>query len=217
MLHLILADAELLLVPERLRNHPAIVRYAKKRGKRPGDVLLDSAYHHSVSKLGRPDIVHLSLLNALESILNREGMLRVYVHTIEDNVIYVEPTTRLPRNYNRFVGLMEDLFRRGCVPPKLHLMRIRRMSLEGLVGEIGAGQDEVFVLHERGTSTSPFELSERLTTTEDPVVIVGAFPHGDFKSPIPWRKFSVYPESLMTWTIVNEVIVNFEARLWNRA
>jgi rRNA small subunit pseudouridine methyltransferase Nep1 len=78
-------------------------------------------------KRGRLDIVHFALLEALGSPLNREGLLQTYVHTINDYVITVNPETRLPRNYNRFVGLMEQLFESYRVPPTGQIL----LKLEG--------------------------------------------------------------------------------------
>ena len=50
-------------------------------------------------KRGRPDIVHLCLLEALESPLNKNKILSVYVHTYDNKIIYINPEVRLPRNY----------------------------------------------------------------------------------------------------------------------
>ncbi|AFL94472.1 ribosome biogenesis protein [Thermococcus cleftensis] len=215
MLHLVIAEAELELVPRAIRDHPAIVNYARRRGKKPEEVLLDSTYHHSALKKlddgerrGRPDIVHICLLNALESIANKEDKLRVYVHTRNDEVIHIKPETRIPRNYNRFVGLMESLFKKGAVPEELELLRLERKSLGKLVEEIKP--DGVFVMHERGRLVKPPEFGKILADLENPLVIVGGFPHGDFRSETPWEKISLYNVPLMAWTIVNEIIINFE-------
>ncbi len=58
--------------------------------------ILDRSYHHAAmkdiadsEKRGRPDIAHLCLLEALGSPLNKEGLLRTYVHTYNDYVISV--------------------------------------------------------------------------------------------------------------------------------
>lgn len=215
MLHLVIAEAELELVPKAILDHPAVVNHAKKRGKKPEEILLDSTYHHSALKKledgerrGRPDIVHICLLNALESIANKEGLLRVYVHTRNDEVIYIKPETRIPRNYNRFVGLMESLFKNRTVPKDLELLRIEEKSLEELVDEIGP--DGVFVMHEEGKLAKPSDFGKTLSELENPLVIVGGFPHGDFRSEIPGEKISLYKAPLMAWTVVNEVIINFE-------
>ena len=216
MLHLVIADSEIELVPKSIVEHPAVVNYARKRRKRPEEVILEGSYHHSALKKledgerrGRPDIVHICLLNALESIANREGELRVYVHTRNDEVIYVNPETRLPRNYNRFLGLMESLFKNRVVPKDLALLRLEEKTLGELVEEINP--DGVFVMHEEGKLVKPRAFGEVLAGLENPVVIVGGFPHGDFLSEVPWEKISIYESSLMAWIVINEVLVNFEA------
>ncbi|WP_457741652.1 16S rRNA methyltransferase [Thermococcus sp.] len=216
MLHLVIAEAELELVPKAIADHPAVVNYARRRGKKPEEVILDSSYHHSALKKledgerrGRPDIVHICLLNALESIANREGLLRVYVHTRNDEVIYIKPETRLPRNYNRFLGLMESLFKNRVVPRDLELLRLEKKTLGELIDEIGP--DGVFIMHEEGKLIKPSDFGKRLVQLENPLVIVGGFPHGDFKSEVEGRRVSLYHEPLMAWTIVNEILVNFES------
>ncbi|ASI99967.1 16S rRNA methyltransferase [Thermococcus celer] len=215
MLHLVIAEAELEPVPKDIANHPAVVNHARRRGKRPEETILDATYHHAaIKKLpdgerrGRPDIVHVCLLNALESIANREGLLRVYVHTRNDEVIYVKPETRIPRNYNRFVGLMESLFKNRAVPRDLKLLRLEEKSLGELVDEIKP--DGVFVMHEDGELMKPPEFGRTLSRFQNPLVVVGGFPHGDFRGKIPGRKVSLYREPLMAWTVVNEIIINFE-------
>jgi len=215
VLHLIIADSELELVPKSILEHPAVINYAKKRGKRPEEVLLDSTYHHSAlkkledgNKRGRPDIVHFCLINALESILNKEGELKVYVHTRNDEVIYVKPETRIPRNYNRFVGLMESLFKNKVVPPELELLRLEEKTLSQLLEEIKP--DAVFIMHELGEFMKPKDFGQLLKQFKEPAVIVGGFPHGDFKSKVDGVKTSLYKEPLMAWTIVNEVVISYE-------
>lgn len=215
VLHLIIADSELELVPERILDHPAVVNYARRRGKKPGEIILDSTYHHAAlrkveegDRRGRPDIVHICLLNALESIANKEGLLRVYVHTRNDEVIYIKPETRLPRNYNRFLGLMESLFKKKAVPEGLELLRIEKKSLDGLISEISP--DALFVMHEEGKLMKPRDFGRLLVQFKEPAVIVGGFPHGDFRSAAEGTKISLYREPLMAWTVVNEVIAGFE-------
>lgn len=109
---LVLAESALELVPRELWGHPAVVADARRRGKRPGELLLDRARHHpamshltDAARRGRPDIVHQVLLVFQYSLLNRRGLGRVYVHTRDDHVISIRPETRVPKNYNNFVSL----------------------------------------------------------------------------------------------------------------
>ncbi|AEC52876.1 ribosome biogenesis protein [Pyrococcus sp. NA2] len=214
-LHLIIADSELETVPSEILDHPAIINYAKRRKKKPEKIILDSTYHHAAlrkledgERRGRPDIVHICLLNALDSILNKEDRLRVYVHTRNDYVIYIKPETRLPRNYNRFIGLMESLFEKGAVPEDLELLKLEKKTLKELIEEINP--DAVFIMHEDGELMIPKNFGKLLDKFKKPVVIVGGFPHGDFRSKIDGIKISLYKEPLMAWTVVNEVIVSYE-------
>ena len=181
---LVLAEAALELVPESLWRHPAIVADARRRGKKPGEILLDRARHHvamakleKAEKRGRPDIVHQVLLAFQYSLLNRAGRGRAFVHTVGDYIISVKPETRVPKNYNNFVSLMEQLFKVGRVPPEgVALMEARRGSLAALLEELGG---KWVVLHEQGRAVSFAELGRALA---DAVVVVGGFPHGDFEN-----------------------------------
>ncbi|MCD6461758.1 MAG: 16S rRNA methyltransferase [Thermoplasmata archaeon] len=171
MIHIILGEAELELVPERIAGHPAVRKNAEKRGKRPTNTLLDSSLHHQAMKVlpdrtrrGRPDIVHYFLLLSLDSILNQHGLLRVWVHTRNDELIRVDPETRIPRSGPRFVGLMESLFQNRAIPGKENpllpmesgwtLEDVVRGVRDGRLGDTGAGRErgELGETGERGVA-----------------------------------------------------------------
>jgi rRNA small subunit pseudouridine methyltransferase Nep1 len=124
-------------------------------------------------------------------------------------VIYIKPETRIPRNYNRFVGLIESLFKNRAVPPELELLRLEKKSLSELLEEISP--DATFIMHEEGKFMKPRDFGSFLLNYSNPAIIVGGFPHGDFRSKVGGTKVSLYREPLMAWTIVNEIIVNCEA------
>ena len=62
----------------------------------------------------RPDIVHQVLLALLDSPLNKAGALRVLMLTKKNVLIDVLPTTRIPRTFKRFAGLMGACAPRGA-------------------------------------------------------------------------------------------------------
>src|SRR3972149_3007475 len=106
MLTLLLADAELELAPPEIQKHPSVRASARKRGRSPTSILLDSSLHHPAlrkflegERRGRPDFVHLVLVLALDSILGAEAGLRLFVHTRIVEVIQLAPKTRIPKNY----------------------------------------------------------------------------------------------------------------------
>jgi len=184
---LVIAEAALELVPRELWGHPSVYKAARKRGKRPGETLLDSTLHHQAMKKlpesmrrGRPDIVHIELLEALESPLNKKGFLETYVHTYNDYVLYINPGTRIPRNYNRFIGLMEQLLTLGQVPPPpaKPLMRAEPMNLEKLLARLGPCK--TVAISDSGEQASFREIAIRVSETPCTVILVKGFPHEDF-------------------------------------
>jgi len=218
---MVLIESSLELVPKEIWGHPAVLKSARRRGKRPGDILLDKSIHYHAmkdlkysEKRGRPDIVHASLLNALSSPLNLEGKLRIYIHTIGDYIIFIRPDTRIPRNYMRFVGLLEQLFITGKVPPDSDkpLLLIKDMSLEELLSTIGK---KLTLLSETGELVSPDYVVEEIISSNG-IIGIGGFPHGDFSKRIyrlADKVYSIYPKSLDTWIVVSRIIEAYERRI----
>ena len=214
MLNVVLAEAEIEPIPRELWKKPAIAAYAKKRGKPPGHCLLDSNLHHTamrglpeMERRGRPDIAHITLLCLLGSVANHEGQLRVYVHTRNDEVIHVKPETRLPRNYNRFVGLLEKLYRVG----EDLFLRMEKLAVENLVESIDP--EYVVVMDEGGPAVSPREFTRRLR--RNMCAIIGAFPHGGYRKSYGFdhERMSIYSKPLETWTVASEVACLYEYTL----
>ncbi|OGS49593.1 MAG: hypothetical protein A3K65_09395 [Euryarchaeota archaeon RBG_16_68_12] len=215
MLTLVLADAELELVPPKLRGHPAVRASARKRGKSPASILLDSSLHHPAlrrfedgERRGRPDIAHVVLVLALDSILNLEGGLRVFVHTRNDDAIQFAPGTRIPKNFTRFVGLMEDLFEKGEVPEGEPLIKMDRgVTLEQFLSKLGG---EAWAFAEGGETVDL--ATEFSRHGGDLVAVIGGFPHGTFRSPVATlckRVLSIHAKPLKAWTVASEVLVAF--------
>lgn len=205
MMHLVLADAELEIVPAKIRRHAAV--------RKSKSMLLDASLHHTAmrgienwQRRGRPDIVHVFLLIAHDSILNKEGMLRTYVHTRNDEVIYIKPETRIIKNYNRFKGLMEQLFQHRRVPPDNEpLMEMKNEKLEDLLKKLDGKK---ILFSEKGKKVKLDEMME-----EEIVCIIGGFPHGDFLSPVDEMVdeiVKIYDAPLPAWTVEMEAIVAYE-------
>ncbi|MFQ6086424.1 MAG: 16S rRNA methyltransferase [Candidatus Bathyarchaeia archaeon] len=222
MLILILAESALETIPEQLWNHPAVQKYSKLRRKHPRFLLLDRSFHHSAMKTlkhnmkrGRPDIVHFALLEALGSPLNKENLLQTYVHTINNHVITVNPQTRLPRNYSRFLGLMEQLFESGKVPPKGSvLLTLEHKTLPQLIREVKPSR--LIAFSRIGTRKTLEETTLKLSSEKRPTILVGGFPHGHFtKQTLKLADEIVCtdPQMLETWTVVSRVVYEYERAL----
>lgn len=214
-----LAEAALETVPEHLWSHPAVRRHSKRQRKPPGQLLLDRSLHHSAMmrldnnlKRGRPDITHFVLLEALGSPLNKEGLLQVYVHTNRDYIITINPSTRLPRNYNRFTGLMEQLFHQQKVPTEGDtLLRIEHKTLQQLLADIKA--DYVLAFSTAGKPRTIQEAVSGLKSKQRPAVIVGGFPHSHFQEAttrLADEVACVDTKMLEAWTVVSRAIYEYE-------
>ena len=212
---LVLADTELERVPVELQRHPSVRASARKRGRSPAAILLESSLHHPAlrkfpegERRGRPDIAHIVLVVALDSILNLEGGLRIFVHTRNDEAIQFAPETRIPKNYTRFVGLMEDLFEKGEVPEENPLIRMdREVTLAQLLAKLGG---EPWAFAEGG---DPLDLRVGFPRHEENLIaVIGGFPHGGFRSPVSTlckRVMSIHPKPLKAWTTAAEVLVAY--------
>ena len=222
MLILVLAEAALETVPKELWSHPAVRRHSKRQRKPPENLLLDRSLHHSAmrrlddnEKRGRPDITHFALLEALGSPLNKEGLLKVYVHTNKDYIITVNPSTRLPRNYNRFIGLMEQLFQLGKVPSEGEaLLKLEHKTLQQLLTETKA--DYILAFSREGKPKTLQDAVSSLQSKQRPAIIVGGFPHGHFSETtvqLADEVVCVDSEMLEAWTMTSRAIYEYEQAL----
>ncbi len=153
---------------------------------------------------GRPDIVHYFLLSVLETPAGKEGLVDVYVHTYGGNLFYVEPETRIPRSYARFMGIMAQVLR-GEDTPRVHPLDA---SPHDIIARKRGDGFRIVGMDEDGELRPPEEVLAR-----DSLVIIGGFPRGDFRgaySAERWLKLGdrVYP----SWVVGAEVVAGWERR-----
>jgi rRNA small subunit pseudouridine methyltransferase Nep1 len=224
-LTLVIAESALQLVPEEIQAHPQIKQYAKRRQKAPGEVLLDRAYHNvamnrlsrvhypiAVERMGRPDIIHTTLLQVLETPLNWEGQLRVFVHTQDNHVISINRGVRLPKNYMRFVGLIEQLYRLKRVPDEREpLLRIDRVDLPQLIRRLRP--ERVLGFSTLGQPVLMRHVAALASGLKEPMVLIGGFPRGHFSDKtrrLIDETYAVDRQSLNTWVVAGRFIYDFE-------
>jgi len=219
---LILVEAALELVPKELWDELDVKRSSARYGVPPGHMLLDKSLHYRAMRRlpgkwrrGRPDILHVSLLNAMDSPLVRKGLVDVYFHTVEGRVFRVRGDTRIPKSYERFRGLMSQLLREGRVPPGgdplIYELNVR---LDRLIGD-----SPRILLWERGRSIGLESLVDRVLGSRGVWIIIGAFPRGDFPSHIfrlagEDERVSLYRGlPVKAWTVVSRILCGLESAL----
>ncbi len=223
VLSLVLAESSIELVPGEIAEHPSVLSWAHRKRKDPRQLILDQSFHYAaIQRLGRqslgrgrPDIAHFSLLLALGSPLNMDGLLRCIVHTREDKAIRVSPRSRLPRNTDRFVSLLEQLYKEKVVPQVgPPLLSLEKASLPKLVAELGGGI--VVALTTQGGLKPMAEVTQRLSEERKPVLLVGGFPEGHFsKSTLQLANetYRIDKRRLEAWTVVARAIYDYERSL----
>ncbi|MHA1616872.1 MAG: hypothetical protein ACTSX9_06150 [Candidatus Njordarchaeales archaeon] len=224
-IYLILADASLEPIPPELWSDPLIKKHAKRRKKSPKELILDQFYHGPAivnssltdkEKRGRPDIVHRVILLAQDSELNYRGFLRVYVHTVRGDLIAVDPSVKPPRNYLRFIGLMEQLFKEGRVPPEGRpLFSLIRTSLTSFLEKF---RGNIIGFSRRGKKVKDLKkfLIERIKNPSPLVLIIGAFPRGFFSQEVVRNLdelIAISDRSLTTSYVVCKVLSALEELL----
>ncbi|MFA6048499.1 MAG: 16S rRNA methyltransferase [Candidatus Micrarchaeia archaeon] len=223
MLYLILAESELETIPREISRHPVIAREAQSRKKPAELMLLDSSKHFAAmrglkesERRGRPDIVQFCLLLALDSVLNKKGLLKVFVHTRNDKVISIDPEARLPRAFNRFCGLFEGLLEKGKIetPEGKVLLEAKEETLKALLSQMPKNAN-VFALDVGGQKMPRAELQKTFSQAGDVVLVVGGFPHGNFTDKSHAlegiSRISVADEELCAWTVFSILLSSFEA------
>jgi rRNA small subunit pseudouridine methyltransferase Nep1 len=213
----VIADAAIETIPFEITHLDVIKKYAEKKGKKASTIILDSSYHYKAMqklsdnmKRGRPDILHLCLLSILNSPLVKINPLdiEILVHTYNKEIIRVNPITRLPKHYLRYIGLMEKLFQDKIIKSKDESLIeiIEKEPLEKYL--IDYKKDSRFLLTVKGKKSEIEKLIEQ-NNKNDIVFIVGGFSHGSYSSEIESltnNKISISELSLEAWIVLNRLI-----------
>ena len=144
MISLILSESALELVPSELKHHPSVISHARKLGKHTSEILLDNSWHFAAMKgiknemkRGRPDLVHFSILEATTIPLYLQNKMKLFVHTIDDKVIYFGQNVHVPKSYHRFEGLIEKLYQEKKITTNNDvLLEIKKKTFSELIDEI---------------------------------------------------------------------------------
>ncbi len=221
MLYIILAESSLELIPKQIHNHPSVTSYSKKFKKNSSNTLLDNSWHFGAMKgldneikRGRPDIIHLTLLSLCTTPVFYENKIKVFVHTVNNEVISINNNTRLPKSYHRFQGLMEKLFLTKKIESEDEiLMEMKNTSLSQLISKIKPTQ--IIGLTTQGQKTSLDKLVEQIE--ENSCIILGGFQKGHFSNEtqkIIDKSFSINDSSLEAHLVASRFAYEYEKTIF---
>jgi len=127
----------------------------------------------------RPDITHQCLLMLFDSPLNRAGLLQVYIHTMNNILIEINPQTRFPRTFKRFANLMVQLLYKMTIRSSQGSEKLLRVIKNPITAHLPVGCKKIGTSFKAEKVIHPSSLIED-PKSEDPIVIViGAMAHGD--------------------------------------
>ena len=221
MLYIILAESSLELIPKKIHNHPSVTSYSKKFKKNSSNTLLDNSWHFGAMKgldneikRGRPDIIHLTLLSLCTTPVFYKNKIKVFVHTVNDEVISINNNTRLPKSYHRFQGLMEKLFLTKKIESEDEiLMEMKNSSLSQLVSKIKPTQ--IIGLTTQGQKISLDKLVKQIE--ENSCIILGGFQKGHFSNEtekIIEESFSINDLSLEAHLVASRLAYEYEKTIF---
>ena len=200
---IVLEDASLELVPEELVRDPSCKTVQRLFGIAPSKQILDDNYHGSASKnlrdrekKGRPDVVHLALLEIVSSPIYSLQRASVAVHTITGASISFGNSVRLPRTLHRFNGVMSKILSGEITQREKKLFRFtKNQSFESLISElkpkmiVGFSSIGPRATLESIVASSLAEIEEKGETDSPSGIlwVVGGFPFGHFKPEVAAR------------------------------
>ena len=221
MISLIIAESSLELVPKELKSHASVISHAQKLGKKPSEILLDNSWHFAAMKgikdeikRGRPDLVHFCILEATTIPLYQKNKIKIYIHTIDDKVIYLGENVNIPKSYHRFEGLIEKLFLEKTIEANDNiLLEIKEKSFSDLIDEINPSK----VI---GLSSKGKKLSIENTVLEMPencCLVIGGFQKGHFSDTVHNRidqLISIGDSSYEAHVIVARMLYEYEKTIF---
>ena len=201
------------LVPESMQAHPAARAHARRLGRPASKTLLDVSWHYAAMrgapdahKRGRPDIIHHAILAAVATPLYKDGLLRVYIHTIRDTVARLGEGVRIPKSYHRFEGLMAEIL---AGTGDGVLLEVYPSTLPALLNDIRPSAK--IGLSRSGELTSCRRLATLMQ--DDLCVVVGGFQKGGFADSTTGSLdyiWSISPRSLETHLVVSRLLYDME-------
>ena len=223
---MVIADTALETLPIKIFQHYSLKKI-RKSGKRPTDILLDRTLHHFAitssnleqgQKRARPDILHIILLTILATPLFKYNHLKVFIHTINNQVIKVGDNVRIPKSYSRFEGLMLDLIKNRKIISKDGVLLLELndiLNFSSLLKEY-IEPDITIGLSIEGNFNNFESISNELYRYKNPCIVIGGFAKGHFSKDIEScleKKYSISNFSLEAHVVTSRILYEYEKKI----
>jgi rRNA small subunit pseudouridine methyltransferase Nep1 len=189
---IVIEEASLELVPKKLRSHRSCKLVYERFGIAPAMQVLDRNYHgeamrdiSDLEKRGRPDVVHLAVLDVTSTPLFFQNKIGLVVHTRGGLVVSFREGTRPPRTLERFCGVMAKILSSSYGKDEESLFEIREsMTFKELISFLGAENIISFSRLGKKEKLRSILSPQRLESNKNTTLVVGGFPHGSLKEEV---------------------------------
>jgi rRNA small subunit pseudouridine methyltransferase Nep1 len=218
MLHLILVDTAIELIPEVISHRPSVLANIQKFGN--AGKILDTTLHHTdmhdlpnYEARGRPDILHQFLLASLGSPANLLTQLKIYFHA-NSKLYQIDSEMRCPKDIQRFKALMAQLLELSHIPkdPPYFIHQISN-NFSSWINERFATPNILCFTRQGNPSTFASLCHETSWHSTDVVAFIGGFQKGYFSpeiEKIPSKKVQLGNIGLESAIVVQRVIAAYE-------
>lgn len=221
MISLVISESSLELVPYELQDHPSVISHARKLGKHSSEILLDNSWHFAAMKgienemkRGRPDLVHFSILEATTIPLYLQNKIKIYIHTVDDKVIYFGQNVHIPKSYHRFEGVIEKLYQDKKIKANNEvLLEIKEKTFSELIDEINPSK--VIGFSTKGKSSTYEKIASEIT--DNSCIVIGGFQKGHFSDFVEKKiteMYSIGNESFEGHVVVARLLYECEKTIF---
>ena len=221
MISLVISESSLELVPYELQDHPSVISHARKLGKHSSEILLDNSWHFAAMKgienemkRGRPDLVHFSILEATTIPLYLQNKIKIYIHTVDDKVIYFGQNVHIPKSYHRFEGVIEKLYQEKKIKANNEvLLEIKEKTFSELIDEINPSK--VIGFSTKGKPSTYEKIASEIS--DNSCIVIGGFQKGHFSDFVENKiteMYSVGNESFEGHVVVARLLYEYEKTIF---
>ncbi len=182
---IILADAELELIPEHIKSDREAAVLLKRLGKE--DAILDNAllrgtvkkyYPGDVNRIGFPHIAYSFVRLSEETVLGESMNIDYAIHTKHDRIIERSSLGNTGPGYSEFIERVEEILAKKGKKVTL----LEYLEQKGITGNTA-------VLHPSG--------GDGLVVNGQLNYVIGGFPEGDFRTDLGnLRRFSIHDKEI---------------------
>lgn len=140
----------------------------------------------------RPDILHHSLLTILDAPLCKLGYVEaIYIHTMSNVLIRVDSSTKLPRTYDRFAGLVTQLLQKFSIRAEKGTGKLFRCVKGPITRHLPSDACVVALSREAEIQKRARHLVDEFEDGRPIVFVVGAIAHGHLNVDYAERNVSI--------------------------